>query len=157
MSGPRWKGKDGKDFSALAAANPMSSIVPELRYSLKCSNLVATLSSQGGVAILRVNPQQTTLLNRAAFGWSAENAGAERERCGWAKGSCGITCAPHPSHFPKCTRRTHISLFLDRRTGWCGQICSMVQICVLPSSSSVRPLGVCHGCGSRRSGVWQLV
>lgn len=78
MAGPRWKkGKDGKDFSALAAASPMSSIVAELQSSLKRSTLLATLSSRGGDAVLAVNPQQATLLNRAAFGRSLENAGAE--------------------------------------------------------------------------------
>ena len=81
MSGPRWKkGKDGKDFSALAAANPMSGIVAELQSSLKRSDLVATLSSRGGDAVLRVNPQQALLLNRAAFGRAVESAaGAEKQ------------------------------------------------------------------------------
>uniref|UniRef100_A0ACD5ZDI3 Uncharacterized protein n=1 Tax=Avena sativa TaxID=4498 RepID=A0ACD5ZDI3_AVESA len=80
MSGPRWKkGKDGKDFSALAAANPMSSSVAELQSSLKRSNLVATLSSRGGDAVLGVNPQQATLLYRAAFGRAVDNAGAEEQ------------------------------------------------------------------------------
>uniref|UniRef100_A0ACD6APU1 Uncharacterized protein n=1 Tax=Avena sativa TaxID=4498 RepID=A0ACD6APU1_AVESA len=80
MSGPRWKkGKDGKDFAALAAANPMSSIVADLQSSLKRSNLVATLSSQGGDAVLGVNPQQAMLLYRAAFGRAVDNAGAEEQ------------------------------------------------------------------------------
>ena len=80
MSGPRWKkGKDGNDFAALAAANPMSSIVAQLQSSLKRSNLMATLSSRGSDAILGVTPQQATLLNRAAFGRAVENAGAEKQ------------------------------------------------------------------------------
>ncbi|CAM0908580.1 unnamed protein product [Alopecurus aequalis] len=78
MSGPRWK--KGKDFSALAAANPMSGIVAELQASLKRSNLVANLSSRGGDAVLAVDPQQATLLNRAAFGRAVQNAGAEEEQ-----------------------------------------------------------------------------
>nr|BAK05284.1 predicted protein [Hordeum vulgare subsp. vulgare] len=80
MSGPRWKkGKDGKNFSALAAAQPMSGIVAKLQSSLKGATLVATLSSQGRDAILGVNPQQATLLNRAAFGRALDNAGAEKQ------------------------------------------------------------------------------
>lgn len=80
MSGPRWKkGKDGEDFSALAAANPMSSVVAELQSSMKRSALVATLSSRGGDAVLGVNPHQATLLSRAAFGRAVENAGAEKQ------------------------------------------------------------------------------
>ncbi|CAM0909420.1 unnamed protein product [Alopecurus aequalis] len=80
MSGARWKkGKDGNDFAALAAANPMSSIVAKLQSSLKRSNLVAALSCQGGDAILGVTPQQATLLKQAAFGRAVENAGAEKE------------------------------------------------------------------------------
>lgn len=80
MSGPRWKkGKDGKSFAALAAANPMSSVVAELQSSLKCSNSVATLSARGGDAIIGVKPEQGVLLNRAAFGRAVENAGAERQ------------------------------------------------------------------------------
>ncbi|KAM0912620.1 hypothetical protein ACQ4PT_012681 [Festuca glaucescens] len=55
----------------------MSSIVAELQSSLKRSTLLATLSSRGGDAVLGVNPQQATLVNRAAFGRSLENAGAE--------------------------------------------------------------------------------
>jgi tRNA-splicing endonuclease subunit Sen2 len=57
----------------------MSSIVAELQSTLKRSNLLATLSSQGGDAILGVNPHQATLLNRAAFGRAVENAGAEKQ------------------------------------------------------------------------------
>src|SRR4051812_32275301 len=80
MSGPRWKkGKDGKGFAALAAAKPMSGIVAELQSSLKGSKLVATLSSRGRDVILGVNPQQATLLNRAAFGRALENAGAKKQ------------------------------------------------------------------------------
>uniref|UniRef100_A0ACD6A334 Uncharacterized protein n=1 Tax=Avena sativa TaxID=4498 RepID=A0ACD6A334_AVESA len=79
-AGPRWKkGKDGKDFSVLAAAKPMSIIVAELQSSLKRANLVATISSQGGDAVLGVNPQQAMLLNRTAFGQAVENAGAEKQ------------------------------------------------------------------------------
>uniref|UniRef100_A0ACD5WHE0 Uncharacterized protein n=1 Tax=Avena sativa TaxID=4498 RepID=A0ACD5WHE0_AVESA len=79
-AGPRWKkGKDGKDFSALAAAKPMSNIVAELQSSLKHTNLVATISSRGGDAIIGVNMQQAMLLNRAAFGRAVENAGAEKQ------------------------------------------------------------------------------
>lgn len=80
MSGPRWKkGKDGKDFAALAAANPVSSIVAELQASLGGSKLVATLSGWGGDAILGVKPEQAVLLNRAAFGRAVENAGADKQ------------------------------------------------------------------------------
>ncbi|GJN39406.1 hypothetical protein PR202_gb28521 [Eleusine coracana subsp. coracana] len=42
LPGPRWKkGKDGKDFATLAAANPMSSIVADLQASLTQSQPVA--------------------------------------------------------------------------------------------------------------------
>ncbi|VAI93981.1 unnamed protein product [Triticum turgidum subsp. durum] len=79
MAGPRWKkGKDGKDFAALAAAHPMSSIVAELQSSLKGSKLVATLSSRGRDATLGVNLQQALLLNRAAFGRALDTAEAEK-------------------------------------------------------------------------------
>ena len=54
LPGPRWKkGKDGKDFAALAAANPMSSIVAELQALLRD-------------AILEVGSRQAKLLNQAA-------------------------------------------------------------------------------------------
>ncbi|KAL6873541.1 hypothetical protein ACP4OV_013623 [Aristida adscensionis] len=80
LPGPRWKkGRDGKDFAALAAANPMSSIVAELQASLRESEAVATLSAQGGDAILGVTPEQAALLSRAAFGRAVENAGEERQ------------------------------------------------------------------------------
>ncbi|KAL6603421.1 hypothetical protein ACP70R_043782 [Stipagrostis hirtigluma subsp. patula] len=80
LPGPRWKkGKDGKGFAALAAANPMSSIVAELQASLRESEAVAILSGQGGDAILGVTPEQAVLLNRAAFGRALENAGEERQ------------------------------------------------------------------------------
>ncbi|KAM0926418.1 hypothetical protein ACQ4PT_003504 [Festuca glaucescens] len=80
MSGPRWKkGKDGKDFSALAAASPMSSIVAELQSSMKRSTPVATISSHGEDAILGVSPHQAILLNQASFGRFVENAGAEKQ------------------------------------------------------------------------------
>ncbi|KAF7099020.1 hypothetical protein CFC21_100710 [Triticum aestivum] len=80
MAGPRWKkGKDGKDFAALAAAHPMSSIVAELQSSLKGSKLVATLSCRGRDATLGVNLQQAALLNRAAFGRALDNAEAEKQ------------------------------------------------------------------------------
>jgi tRNA-splicing endonuclease subunit Sen2 len=80
MSGPRWKkGKDGNDFSALAAASPMSGVVAELQSSLKRSNLVATISSHSKDAVLGVNPHQAILLNQAAFGRFVENAGADKQ------------------------------------------------------------------------------
>ncbi|XP_062229887.1 probable tRNA-splicing endonuclease subunit Sen2 [Phragmites australis] len=80
LPGPRWKkGKDGKDFAALAVANPMSSISAELHASLKDLEPVAILSSEGGNAILGVTPEQATLLNRAAFGLAVEIAGEEGE------------------------------------------------------------------------------
>lgn len=79
LPGPRWKkGKDGKDFAALAAANPMSRIVAELQASLRDSQAVAILSVDGGDAILAVGPHQAALLNRAAFG-SVKHAGEERQ------------------------------------------------------------------------------
>lgn len=78
--GPRWKkGKDGKDFAALAAANPMSSIVAELQASLTQSHTVAILSDQGGDAVLRVTPDQAALLDRAAFGRAVEISGQDRQ------------------------------------------------------------------------------
>ncbi|TVU07531.1 hypothetical protein EJB05_40890 [Eragrostis curvula] len=80
LPGPRWKkGKDGKDFAALAAANPMSSIVAELQASLRQSEPVAILSNQGGDAVLGVTPEQAGLLNRAAFGRAVEIAGEARQ------------------------------------------------------------------------------
>ncbi|KAJ1257864.1 hypothetical protein BS78_10G029000 [Paspalum vaginatum] len=80
LPGPRWKkGKDGKDFAALAAANPMSSIVAELQASLRDSEAVAILSGPAGDAILQVWPHQAALLNRAAFGRAVENAGEESQ------------------------------------------------------------------------------
>ncbi|CAN6200052.1 unnamed protein product, partial [Urochloa humidicola] len=79
LPGPRWKkGKDGKDFAPLAAANPMSRIVAELQASLRDSQAVAILSGEGGDAVLAVGPDQAKLLNRAAFGRAVENAGEER-------------------------------------------------------------------------------
>ena len=55
LPGPRWKkGKDGKDFAALAAANPMSTIVAELQAKLRDSEAVATLAAHTRDAILEV-------------------------------------------------------------------------------------------------------
>jgi tRNA-splicing endonuclease subunit Sen2 len=80
LPGPRWKkGKDGKDFAALALANPMSRTVAELQASLSDSKAVAILSGNGRDAILAVNSHQATLLNRAAFGRAVENAGEEKQ------------------------------------------------------------------------------
>ncbi|KAK3131328.1 hypothetical protein QOZ80_6BG0505020 [Eleusine coracana subsp. coracana] len=80
LPGPRWKkGKDGKDFAALAAANPMSSIVADLQASLTQSQPVAILSNQGGDAVLRVTPDQAALLDRAAFGRAMEISGEDRQ------------------------------------------------------------------------------
>ncbi|WVZ82709.1 hypothetical protein U9M48_029941, partial [Paspalum notatum var. saurae] len=80
LPGPRWKkGKDGKDFAALAAANPMSSIVAELQASLRDSQAVAILSGPSGDAVLQVQPNQAALLNRSAFGRAVENAGGESQ------------------------------------------------------------------------------
>ncbi|XP_062178572.1 probable tRNA-splicing endonuclease subunit Sen2 [Phragmites australis] len=80
LPGPRWKkGKDSKDFAALAAANPMSSIVAELQASLRDSESVAILSGQGGGSVLGVRPHHAALLNRASFGRAVENAGEERQ------------------------------------------------------------------------------
>ncbi|KAB8115796.1 hypothetical protein EE612_056542 [Oryza sativa] len=79
LPGPRWKkGKDGKDFSALAAANPMSVIVAELKASFISSKPVAVLSGPGGGAILGVEPEQAVILNRAAFGHAVEIAAAQK-------------------------------------------------------------------------------
>ncbi|CAN6176439.1 unnamed protein product, partial [Urochloa humidicola] len=80
LPGPRWKkGKDGKDFAPLAAANPMSRIVAELQASLRDSQAVAILSAEGGDAVLAVGPDQAKLLNRAAFGRAVESTGVERQ------------------------------------------------------------------------------
>uniref|UniRef100_A0A0E0DXG7 tRNA-intron lyase n=1 Tax=Oryza meridionalis TaxID=40149 RepID=A0A0E0DXG7_9ORYZ len=79
LSGPRWKkGKDGQDFSALAAANPMSAIFAELKASFISSKPVAVLSGPGGGAILGVEPEQAVILNRAAFGHAVEIAAAQK-------------------------------------------------------------------------------
>ena len=67
LPGPRWKkGKDGKDFAALAAANPMSTIVAELQAKLRDSEAVATLAAHNWDAILEVGSRQAKLLNQAA-------------------------------------------------------------------------------------------
>ncbi|EEE65820.1 hypothetical protein OsJ_21558 [Oryza sativa Japonica Group] len=79
LPGPRWKkGKDGKDFASLAAANPMSAIVSELKASFISSKPVAILSGPGGSAVLGVGPEQAVILNRAAFGHAIENATAQK-------------------------------------------------------------------------------
>uniref|UniRef100_J3N9H3 tRNA-intron lyase n=1 Tax=Oryza brachyantha TaxID=4533 RepID=J3N9H3_ORYBR len=79
LPGPRWKkGKDGKDFSALAAANPMSAIVAELKASFISSKPMAILSGPGSGAVLGVDPEQAVILNRAAFGHAIENAAAQK-------------------------------------------------------------------------------
>jgi tRNA-splicing endonuclease subunit Sen2 len=154
MSGPRWKkGKDSKDFSALAAASPMSSTVAELQSSLKCSNLAASISSHGKDAVLGVNPHQAILLNQAAFGRFVENAGAEKQ---WFQLGAEEVFLPLPCfevHRGRVGQREADerrgalgSLVLRIRVvsrdvqgvlasqieelggGWCGQACSMVQI-----------------------------
>ncbi|XP_066378488.1 probable tRNA-splicing endonuclease subunit Sen2 [Miscanthus floridulus] len=80
LPGPRWKkGKDGKDFAALAAANPMSTIVAELQAKLRDSEAVATLAVHTRDAILEVGKDQAKLLNCASFGRAVESAGAERQ------------------------------------------------------------------------------
>ncbi|AQK67323.1 tRNA-splicing endonuclease subunit Sen2 [Zea mays] len=80
LPGPRWKkGKDCKGFAALAAANPMSSIVAELQASLRDSEAVAILAAHARDAILEVGPRQAALLNGAAFGRAVEGAGAESQ------------------------------------------------------------------------------
>lgn len=79
LPGPRWKkGKDGKDFASLAAANPMSAIVSELKASFISSKPVAVLPGPGGGAILGVEPEQAVILNRAAFGHAVEIAAAQK-------------------------------------------------------------------------------
>ncbi|RLM54450.1 putative tRNA-splicing endonuclease subunit Sen2 [Panicum miliaceum] len=79
LPGPRWKkGKDGKNFAALAATNPMSTIVAELQASLRDAEAVAILSGDGKDAILAVGAHQAALLNRAAFGRAVDNAGDEK-------------------------------------------------------------------------------
>uniref|UniRef100_A0A0E0LC87 tRNA-intron lyase n=1 Tax=Oryza punctata TaxID=4537 RepID=A0A0E0LC87_ORYPU len=79
LPGPRWKkGKDGKDFGSLAAANPMSAIVSELKASFISSKPVAILSGPCGSAVLGVQPEQAGILNRAAFGHGIENATAQK-------------------------------------------------------------------------------
>ncbi|KAM0832011.1 hypothetical protein ACQ4PT_065166 [Festuca glaucescens] len=176
MTGPRWKkGKDGKDFSALAAASPMSSIVAELQSSLKRSTLLATLSSRGGDAVLAVNPQQATLLNRAAFGQSLENAGAEEHwfqlgaeevfylhhalKCISVCKSDGFTrvnegelwdhlCSASES-FPEMYKAyAHL-----RSKNWVVRPGLWHGFCGLPSSPSACPLRVCRRCCSGTSGV----
>jgi tRNA-splicing endonuclease subunit Sen2 len=80
LPGPRWKkGKDGKDFAALAAANPMSSIVADLQASLRDSEAVAILAAHTRDAMLEVRPRQAALLNQAAFGRAVESAGTEKQ------------------------------------------------------------------------------
>ncbi|CAD6218589.1 unnamed protein product [Miscanthus lutarioriparius] len=55
LPGPRWKkGKDGKDFAALTAANPMSTIIAQLQAKLRDSEAVATLAAHTRDAILEV-------------------------------------------------------------------------------------------------------
>ncbi|KAF0931556.1 hypothetical protein E2562_005527 [Oryza meyeriana var. granulata] len=77
LPGPRWKkGKDGKDFSSLGAANPISAIVSELKASFTSSKPVAILSGPG--AVLEVEPEQAVILNRAAVGHAIENAAAQK-------------------------------------------------------------------------------
>ncbi|PVH47216.1 hypothetical protein PAHAL_4G005900 [Panicum hallii] len=79
LPGPRWKkGKDGKNFAALAATNPMSTIVAELQASLRDAETVAILSGDGKYAILAVGAHQAALLNRAAFGRAVDNTGDEK-------------------------------------------------------------------------------
>ncbi|KAF0932014.1 hypothetical protein E2562_007824 [Oryza meyeriana var. granulata] len=79
LPSPRWKkGKDGKDFSSLGAANPISAIVSELKASFTSSKPVAILSDLGGRAVLGVEPEQAAILNRAAFGHAIENAAAQK-------------------------------------------------------------------------------
>jgi len=79
LPGPRWKkGKDGKDFAALAAANPMSTILAKLQASLRDAQAVAVLSGDAKDAILAVGEDQAVLLNRAAFGRAVENAADEK-------------------------------------------------------------------------------
>ncbi|KAG2614347.1 hypothetical protein PVAP13_4KG383603 [Panicum virgatum] len=79
LPGPRWKrGKDGKDFAALAAAKPMSTILAELQASLRDAQAVAILSGDGKDAILAVEAHKSKLLNCAAFGRTVENAGYEK-------------------------------------------------------------------------------
>jgi tRNA-splicing endonuclease subunit Sen2 len=78
LPAPRWKkGKDGKDFAALAAANPMSAIVAELQASLRQPQAVAILSNHGGDAVLGVTSEQAALLSRAAFGRAVEISGED--------------------------------------------------------------------------------
>ncbi|XP_062232249.1 probable tRNA-splicing endonuclease subunit Sen2 [Phragmites australis] len=73
VPGPRWKkGKDGEDFAALAAVNPMSGIVVQLQASLRACECVAVLSGCNGV--LHVGAEQAALLSRSAFGQPAEPA-----------------------------------------------------------------------------------
>lgn len=65
--GPRWKkGRDGKDFSALAAANPMSDNVAQLQASLRSSECTAVLTGCNGVLV--------RVLSRSAFGQPVEPA-----------------------------------------------------------------------------------
>ncbi|XP_066372121.1 probable tRNA-splicing endonuclease subunit Sen2 [Miscanthus floridulus] len=79
LPGPRWKkGKGGKDFAALAAANPMSTIVAELQAKLRDSEAVATLAARTRDAILEVGKDQAKLLNCASFG-TLESAGTEKQ------------------------------------------------------------------------------
>ncbi|XP_006656141.1 probable tRNA-splicing endonuclease subunit Sen2 [Oryza brachyantha] len=77
--GPRWKkGKESKDFASLAAANPMSTIVSELKASFISSKPVAILSGPDGSSILGVEPEQAMIINRAAFGHAIENTEAQK-------------------------------------------------------------------------------
>ncbi|KAG8075607.1 hypothetical protein GUJ93_ZPchr0006g45078 [Zizania palustris] len=79
LPGPRWKkGKDGKDFTALAAANPMSAIFAELIASFTSSMPIAILSGPGGAAILGVQPEQAVILIRAVICHTIENMLAEK-------------------------------------------------------------------------------
>jgi tRNA-splicing endonuclease subunit Sen2 len=84
LPGPRWKkGKDGKDFAALAAEKPMSSIVAELQASLRDSEAVATLAAHTRDAILMVGRRQAKLLNCASFGRAVSSAGTGAAERHW--------------------------------------------------------------------------
>ncbi|KAM3215408.1 hypothetical protein ACQJBY_067429 [Aegilops geniculata] len=123
VSGPRWKkGKDGKDFAALAAAHPMSAVVAELQSSLTGSGHVTTLSSQGGNAVLSVNPQQAMLLHRAAFGRALEIAGEEKH---WFQ--LGPEEVFYLCHALKCISVESVSKELMSEEELWGHLCSVSE------------------------------
>jgi tRNA-splicing endonuclease subunit Sen2 len=178
LPGPRWKkGKDGKDFSALAAANPMSVIVAELKASFISSKPVAVLSGPGGGAILGVEPEQAVILNRAAFGHAVEIAAAQKHWFQLSPEEVFYLC-----HVLNCIRvESHDKKQMSDKQLW-NHFRSMSESFpeiykayshlrfknwvvrsglqygadfVLPSPSSTRSLRICGGCGSRRRSVWQ--